>query len=1365
MRALSKRLIAFGFFGLAFFANLAFAQAPSTLYYQTYLNLDGNTATGCTVTVPDFPLGNPQTLLGVDVSVVVTVSNGVLVSAERYECVGGVLADQGPDTAHPHYALGGTFIEYRIPNVAITSQTTVGFAASTSPNFDVPSDVMFESNGQPILLAPLLSSANGTPIPASAPILLLLIALAAGFIAARYLRTPHGRHLALLALFVCFAGLSGAVYSAVQIVLDGSGSSWAGVPALATDPEGDAPYPEIDLLKAYGIFQDNTLYLKLDIKQKPGSGTQPLEPVSDFRLLSATVTEPDTQSKVTASGTANQIRGIAAKVRVQNTRTGETVVATLAANVWQSQLTAQPKDVLELTPIAADNTEGGSIRLIVQGTVAEPTLPPDPINDGIAPKLDPLAPYTVYDSTRFLYTGNPPVQTGVDPDTIKPKFASLLVGKTLDRNDQPLSGVTVKVKDHDQYGQTLTRADGQWDIVVNGGQWFTVEYTKDGYLPIQRKVQVAWQDYGYLPDVVLIPLDEHVSVIDLRETSPDAPAFQIHQGTTTSDADGERQATILFPKGVTAQMQMADGTTQPISVLNVRATEYTIGPNGPKAMPGELPPATAYTYAVELSVDQAMEAGAKHVVFSQPLPVYVDNFLNFPVGEIVPQGWYDYDLKAWVPDENGYVLKVLAINNGIAVLDVKGQGNAATAAELAALGITDEEQKVIAQLYPVGKTFWRMRASHFSPGDYNYPVYIPPCSREEACDPPEDDNEDEDPQPDPDNDHCVEGCIIRVENRSMAEDVGVAGTPFSVHYESRRFKRVYKNTTIRLLRDNRPLPATLVRISSNVNLLGRSIPISKEKQANQVAPGDTSAYSWDGKDRYGRAVKGTFVAQHNVSYWHNWAYSQPSSDAKSGFGQYGGRVFIELEENGYVRQQFENRSTAIHYFSSPVGTADSIFLETANLGRWTLNVHHQYDPITRTLSMGNGMDRTTQSFTPQIKSLRAGNNILDVEPLPDGGALYLSSYNSERRYLIERVSEDGTGAETLLEVAADDDFGSPSLIRYDAFRRGIYIATNSAIYYRYPNAQIEWIAGRKKTSPNTLSGDDVFDPQQLQFGSINDMTIGQDGSLYIVDTSARCVRKIDASRQVATIAGGCGSGKGNIPILEGDLATSGGSWAPYSIAMDASGQLFVGAYKYHVAVGTSCSLQKIDMAGRMFTVAGNADVPGCSDENNETNPEWVKFSYPRAVAAGYHNDVYFSTGSFVRRLANNRLSLLLGDSEKLGSEQPSGEPVDGQFNVLNILISATPMKVDAGGNIYFRSYYGYIFMLKEGLPGFSGEEFLIPSSDGKQLYHFDANGRHLETLDALTGAVIYRFGYCPDGLQTVTDHDGNETKIERNGDQ
>ncbi|MDR0769889.1 MAG: hypothetical protein LBE75_01625 [Burkholderiales bacterium] len=273
MRSLLKGFTAFGIFGLLAFANLSAAQTP-TFYYQTYLNLDGNTATGCTVEVPDHPLGNPQYLHGVEVSLIVTVTNGVLVSAERFACIGNALISQGPDSGHPTYTLGGAFIEYRLPNIAITSQTTIGFAASTSPNFDIPSDVFFEdTSSQPILLAPLLRSGNSVPIPVSTPVLLLLIAIAAGLIAARYLRTPQDRRIGALALIVCLTGISGAVLSATKIILDGNGGSWNGVPVLAIDPVGDAPYPEIDLVRVFGVYQGDTLYLRLDLEKKPDSGT------------------------------------------------------------------------------------------------------------------------------------------------------------------------------------------------------------------------------------------------------------------------------------------------------------------------------------------------------------------------------------------------------------------------------------------------------------------------------------------------------------------------------------------------------------------------------------------------------------------------------------------------------------------------------------------------------------------------------------------------------------------------------------------------------------------------------------------------------------------------------------------------------------------------------------------------------------------------------------------------------------------------------------------------------------------------------------------------------------------------------------
>lgn len=59
-------------------------------------------------------------------------------------------------------------------------------------------------------------------------------------------------------------------------------------------------------------------------------------------------------------------------------------------------------------------------------------------------------------------------------------------------------------------------------------------------------------------------------------------------------------------------------------------------------------------------------------------------------------------------------------------------------------------------------------------------------------------------------------------------------------------------------------------------------------------------------------------------------------------------------------------------------------------------------------------------------------------------------------------------------------------------------------------------------------------------------------------------------------------------------------------------------------------------------------------------------------------------------------------------------------------------------------------------------ETIIPSDDGGEAYVFNNSGRHLRTVNALTGAVRYQFGYDSNGyLTTVTDGDGNITTIER----
>lgn len=334
-------------------------------------------------------------------------------------------------------------------------------------------------------------------------------------------------------------------------------------------------------------------------------------------------------------------------------------------------------------------------------------LPPDPAT--VAPPVDQSVATSTFAATAFLYTGNNPIQTGVAPATIDAKRVAVLRGKVLDKSNAPLSGVTITILNHPEFGQTLSRADGMFDLAVNGGGLLTVNYTKAGLIPAHRQVNVPWRDYAWLPDVALTPYDIQSTLIDLA-----ANTFQVAQGSVVSDTRGTRQATLLFPPGTQATMRLPDGSSQPLTTLHVRATEFSVGENGPNAMPATLPSTVAYTHATDFSVDEAVAVGALSVEFSQSAIFYQENFIGFPAGSGVPAGVYSENKGQWVPSRNGRVVKVLNVTNGRATLDVSGSGQGASAAELAALGITEGELQEVGRLYLADQTLWRVPIPHFT---------------------------------------------------------------------------------------------------------------------------------------------------------------------------------------------------------------------------------------------------------------------------------------------------------------------------------------------------------------------------------------------------------------------------------------------------------------------------------------------------------------------------------------------------------------------------------------------------------------------------------------------------------------------------
>ena len=296
-------------------------------------------------------------------------------------------------------------------------------------------------------------------------------------------------------------------------------------------------------------------------------------------------------------------------------------------------------------------------------------------------------------------------------ESYDPRRFSLITGLVQDLASSPIADVAVTVHSHPEYGTVETDAQGRFSIPVEGGGTMTLVYQKDGLLTVQRKVYVPWTDIAIAETIVMIAQDP-VSTTHTFDGNPETVVT--HQSTEVTDEFGSRSCSMIFTGDNMAYLLDEEGNDiQQLTTITTRATEYTT----PESMPAILPPNSAYTYCVELNVD-----GAERVRFDEPVITWVDNFLGFDVGEIVPVGYYDRDRGVWVPSDNGVVVKLLDTDmDGIVdALDADGDDQPDDLNEDGSF--SDEVMGLDnAQRYPPGSTFWRVAVTHFTPWDHNWP--------------------------------------------------------------------------------------------------------------------------------------------------------------------------------------------------------------------------------------------------------------------------------------------------------------------------------------------------------------------------------------------------------------------------------------------------------------------------------------------------------------------------------------------------------------------------------------------------------------------------------------------------------------------
>ncbi|MEE4297348.1 MAG: RHS repeat-associated core domain-containing protein [Wenzhouxiangella sp.] len=991
--------------------------------------------------------------------------------------------------------------------------------------------------------------------------------------------------------------------------------------------------------------------------------------------------------------------------------------------------------------------------------VDESTPPTDPHPDP-DPDLDPGTSArgdNLRSGLEFLVSGPDAPQQGFDPDSVDPEHTSALRGRTLLPGGALLADVEISIKGRPEWGSTTSDNNGTWTMLAGGGENLIVEFRRPGHVVVQRAVTASWNDWRIVDDVVLTPLDSRVTRVDLTDNS-----HQVHTSSVSSDGDGERQASLLFRAATTAIMTLPDGSTQPIETLDVRATEVTVGDTGPAAMPGELPLGSLYTYAVDVTVDQAEALGATRIDFSQPVTLWLDNFLGFPAGTPAPVGYYDRELASWVALEvQGIVADVVSISAGAADLDLDNDGDSDTADQTLAdaAGIDLAERQAIASRHVPGDSVIRVLVDHFTPFDVNW---LP----EEQVD----SGEESDPRDDErlDDETCEGGAssIIACNNGTLLEHLSVPGAFGPLVYDSQRaFGRV-ENRTVRI-----PITGSVIRSDSSLAAVEVTVDVAGQRHEYRydglLLPDLEEIFVWDGLDAFGREVVGAVPVTVTHTELHAQSY---------GTGPFGVLPTSGSSGTSVTARQFTPISTvwrgAVVARQRPVG-------ET--LGGWTLPRHHRYDAVSGTVHRGDGSDRGTRAddrFSALWRltgndTLGVGAAAIDTSPQATGlavlgdGSIIIAAASEHRLYRIthEGVLEAfaGTG------VAGDGGDGGAPLdasfsepLSVTPYIDGSVLVTDAtAGRVRRIGETVEAFAGAD------VGGvvDDFIQATAYRLNRPVSTAVFPDGSVLIADAGEERVLRVGADGKIARFAGG--------GILEDCALAS----ACHRDALDLAGLTDVAISNdgNFIAIAAAGRLHEIDAGGQARTI----NIGGLPVRQVAYAPDgglWIgselgtgllrkdgTVAHPNFDVQGAGSATgpigSSTSGSAIDALdlaVSSQGDLILVDGLTVPPCPWCEPPIPASTNIDGIMVMTSPL----------RSWQ------TAGLPPFGPQvrpgpfttdaAYVIPSVDGSEIFVFDEGGRHLRTVTADTLILTDSFSYDAEGrLIGHSDANGRTTTIER----
>ncbi|KAL0973834.1 hypothetical protein UPYG_G00211800 [Umbra pygmaea] len=529
-----------------------------------------------------------------------------------------------------------------------------------------------------------------------------------------------------------------------------------------------------------------------------------------------------------------------------------------------------------------------------------------------------------------------------------------------------------------------------------------------------------------------------------------------------------------------------------------------------------------------------------------------------------------------------------------------------------------------------------------------------------------------------------------------------------------------------------------------------------------ASPNLAYIYIWDKTDAYGQNVYGLSEAVVSVGYEYESCVS-----------------LILWEKRTAVLQGFE--------------------LDPSSLGGWSLDKHHILNTGSSILHKGNGENVFISQQPPVISSVMGngrrrsiscpscngvadGNKLLAPVALATGidGSLYVGDLNFVRRVY---PSLNTTG---ILELRNKDfrHSNNPThkyFLAVNPVTGALFISdTNSRRIYR-----VHSLTGGRLQSENAEvvagTGEQClpFDERCGDGGKATEATlmspkgiaVDKYGLMYFVD--ATMIRKVDQNGIISTLLGANDLTAVRPLSCDASMDVS-------QVRLEWPTDLAVNPMDNSLYILENNIILRITENHQVSIIAGrpmHCQVPGI-DYSQSKLAIHAALESATAIALSHTGVLYIAETdekkiNRVRQVSTNgEISLLAGVTQT--GHQKNARQLQlflwrriGHPDAASL---ASPLAVSPDGTVYIADLNNIrIRAVRANRPGLSSSgtgstmgQYEVASPREQELYVFNSDGQHLQTVSLVTGEPLYNFTYGPDGgLATVVDNCNNTVRVRR----